>query len=320
MAMHTLSPRRETLHGTFSPSWKPALRIDPGDTVVVETLDARWSIEDPAPDGTPGRRFAPRDPERDNGHALCGPIAIDGAEPGMVLVVQIEEIIPAAWGWTVAGGWPNGINERLGVAATELRMTWTLDHDAGTAINQFGHVVRMRPFMGVMGMPGIDPTPVPSWTPRPQGGNIDCKELVAGSTLFLPIAVAGALFSVGDGHAAQGDGEVCSTAIECPMASCRLTLSLRDDITLTTPIARTPDAWIAMGFDEDLDEATLIATDAMLDILGREHGLNRHEGLALASVAMDLRVTQIVNGHRGVHAIFRDDAVGGLPGRLAAPV
>jgi acetamidase/formamidase len=141
------------------------------------------------------------------------------------------------------------------------------------------------------------------------GGNIDCRELTAGTTLYLPIAVEGGLFSVGDGHAAQGDGEVSSTAIECPMVSSRLTLSLRDDLSLSTPIARTRNAWITFGFDADLDEATLIALGAMLDLLERERGVTRLQALALASVAVDFRVTQIVNGVRGVHAILRDDAV-----------
>ncbi len=312
MAIHTLDPSRETLHGTFSTAWKPVLRIDPGDTVVASTLDARWSIGLPGPDGAPARRFEPRSPERDNGHALCGPIAVNGAMPGMTLEVRLEEIVPGPWGWTVAGGWKNGINERLGIADRETRMDWDLDADAGTATNQYGHSVRMRPFMGVMGMPGPEAEPVPSRPARPQGGNIDCKELVAGATLYLPIAVPDAYFSLGDGHAAQGDGEISSTAIECGMERVRFTLGLRDDLPLTTPIARTADAWVTMGFHESLDEATLIAIDAMLDLMGREYGLDRPQAMALGSVAVDLHVTQIVNGVRGVHAIFRPEDVRGL--------
>ncbi len=272
----------------------------------------RWTIGDPAGDVRNGAKFAPKDPERDNGHALCGPIAINGATPGMVLVVEIGELVPGAHGWTVGGGWSNGINERLGIGNDELLLNWTIDRDKGTAIDQFGHTVEVRPFFGVMGMPGISSAPVPSWTPRPQGGNIDCKELVAGTTLFLPIAVAGGMFSAGDGHARQGDGEVSSTAIKCPFASAVLTFSLRNDLALTTPVAWTPDAWITFGFDEDLDEAVIFALDAMLDLMGREHGVTRNQGLALASVVADLRVTQIVNGVRGVHMVLRHDAIGGL--------
>jgi len=309
MATHQLKPHRSTLHGTFFHEWEPALTIAPGDSVEFETLDARWSIESPQPDGTPGHQFAPRDDERDNGHALCGSILIEGAQPGMVLAVQIGALVPGTWGWTVAGGWANGINERVGTDPVDFRMNWTLDSNAGIGVNQFGHAIDLSPFFGVMGMPGTSGHPVPSWTPRPQGGNIDCKELVEGATLFLPIAVEGGLFSAGDGHARQGDGEVSGTAIECPISSGMLTFGLRDDLALTTPIARTDEAWLTFGFDEDLDEAVIIALDAMLDVMGREHGLNRSQALALSSVAVDFRVTQIVNGVRGVHAMLRHDTV-----------
>ena len=310
MTQHRLTPHRSTLHGTFSPQWSPVLSIAPGDSVEFETLDARWSIEShPQPDGSPARQFAPRNEERDNGHALCGPVFVEGAQPGMVLSIEIGPIVPGASGWTSGGGWVNGINERVGAGADELRLDWTLDAGAGVGTNQFGQLVRLAPFFGVMGMPGPDTQPVPSWTPRPQGGNIDCKELVSGTTLFLPIAHEGGLFSVGDGHARQGDGEVSGTAIECPISSGLLTFNLRDDLALTTPIARIEGAWLTFGFHEDLDEAVILALDAMLDVLGREHGLNRNQALALSSVAVDLRVTQIVNGTRGIHAVLRDDAV-----------
>lgn len=312
MTTHRLDPHRSTLHGTFSSRWEPVLTIDPGDTVTVSTLDARWSIEGPAADGSPGRQLEPRDPERDNGHALCGPIAIRGARPGMTLVVDIGEIVPGGWGWTAGGAWPNGINEHLGIGDDDVRLNWTLDRETGRAVNQFGQSVRMAPFFGVMGMPGGSDTPVPSWTPRPEGGNIDCKELISGTRLYLPVRIDGGLFSVGDGHAAQGDGEVSGTGIECPMDSASLTFDLSDEFVLTTPLARTPDAWMTFGFDEQLDGAALKALDAMLDLFGREFAITRANALALASVAVDLRVTQIVNGVRGVHAVLRDDAISGL--------
>ncbi|MBA2776177.1 MAG: acetamidase/formamidase family protein [Chloroflexia bacterium] len=312
MATHQLKPSRATLHGTFSRNWAPILTIDPGDTVVFETLDARWTVQPPPDQFTAGPRFAPRDDLRDNGHALCGPIRINGAAPGMVLVVQIGEIVPGNWGWNVGGGWANGINDRLGLAETEVRLGWNIDIAAGIATDQFGHTVQLAPFFGVMGMPGNGHDPVPSWTPRPGGGNIDCKELVAGTTLYLPIAVEGGMFSAGDGHAAQGDGEVSTTAIECPIASGSLTFSLRNDVALTMPMARTLHAWITFGFHEDLDEAVLLALDGMLDLFGREYAVDRNTALALCSVAADVRVTQIVNGVKGVHVVLQDDAIGGL--------
>jgi len=148
MTTHSISPHRATLHGTFSPTWPAVLTIEPGDTVVFETLDARWTIGDPPDDHTLGATFAPKDPERDNGRALCGPIAIDGAEPGMVLAVEIGELVPGPHGWTVGGGWSNGINERLGMQDEELLLSWQIDHGEGVAIDQFGRSVELRPFFG----------------------------------------------------------------------------------------------------------------------------------------------------------------------------
>jgi acetamidase/formamidase len=167
--------------------------------------------------------------------------------------------------------------------------------------------VRLAPFLGVLGMPPIGHGVHSTTPPRRQGGNIDCKELVAGTTLYLPIPVDGALFSAGDGHAAQGDGEVSGTAIECPSRA-RLTLDLRDDLQLEWPIARVDGAWLAFGFDEHLGLAAKKATDGMLALMQREHGLDAGDALALASVVVDLRVTQVVNGQLGVHAVLRDDA------------
>ncbi len=125
----------------------------------------------------------------------------------------------------------------------------------------------------------------------------------------MPIPVDGALLSAGDGHAAQGDGEVSGTAIECPLEAAQLTLDLRDDLDLRSPIARTAAAWVAFGFDEDLDLAADQATATILDLMERELGLERTHALALASVVVDLHVTQIVNGVKGVHAVLRDDAI-----------
>jgi acetamidase/formamidase len=145
--------------------------------------------------------------------------------------------------------------------------------------------------------------------PRRYGGNIDCKELVVGTKLFLPIPVDGALFSAGDGHGRQGDGEVSGTAIECPIERAELTLTVREDLELRLPIAWTPEAWITFGFDTDLDDAAAHAVDGMLELVAREYGVERQDALALASVAVDVRVTQLVNGVLGVHALLRHDAI-----------
>jgi acetamidase/formamidase len=156
----------------------------------------------------------------------------------------------------------------------------------------------------VIGMPPPEPGEHSTTPPRRWGGNIDCKELVVGTTLYLPIPVDGALLMAGDGHGAQGDGEVSGTAIECPLERATLTLDL-DDRELRSPIARTSDSWLAFGFDEDLDVAAEQATETMLDLMQRELGVSRPEALALASVSVDLRVTQVVNEVKGVHAILR---------------
>ena len=316
MRLHTVEPERRTLHGTFSQELPPILEIDPGDTVRFRTLDADWNLE-PRHSTVfleQPRRFEPRDPEREDGHALCGPITIRGAEPGMTLAVRIDAIRPGPWGYTAVGGWPHPVNQRLGFADHGTYLLWTLDPDALTGRDQYGHTLALRPFMGVMGMPPAASGWHSTVPPRVTGGNIDCKELVAGSTLYLPIAVPGGLFSVGDGHAVQGDGEVCVTAIECPMERVGLTFELEAGLQLTTPRAHTPAGWITFGFHEDLDEAMLIALEAMLDLMCELHGLSRQEAFGLASLVVDLRITQVVNQVRGVHALLPHGAIAGKNG------
>lgn len=310
MAIHTIEPERRTLHGHFSRDLAPVLAIDPGDTVRYRTIDAGWSVGPPPTPGEEGPKFEPRDGSKDSGHALCGPVEVRGAQPGMVLEVRIDAVRTGTWGWNAAGGWANDLNKQLGVAGGETNpLLWRLDADAGVGRDQHGRTIALRPFMGVMGMPPDEPGIHKTWPPRFCGGNLDCKELVAGSTLFLPVSVPGALFSVGDGHAAQGDGEVCGLGIECPMDRVELTFSLREDLELSMPRAKTPEGWLAFGLHEDLNAATVLALNGMLDLMEAECGLNRKDALALASLVVDLRITQIVNGTRGVHAVLPDGAV-----------
>jgi acetamidase/formamidase len=303
MALHIVEPERRTLHGHFSRDLPPILTIEPGDTVRFRTLDAGWNL------GPDERKFEPLYPDLDNGHALCGPVAIQGAEPGMTLAVRIDSVRPGAWGTTYAGGWPHPVNERFGIVDQEFALRWNIDADAGTARNQFGQTIAIRPFMGVMGMPPAEPGIHSTIPPRVTGGNIDCKELIAGSTLYLPIAVAGGLFSVGDGHAAQGDGEACVTAIECPMERVELTFDLLPDLQLTTPRAHTPAGWMTLGFHEDLNEATMIALESIVDLLAEQFAMSRQHALAMASLVVDLRITQIANGVLGVHAVLPHGAI-----------
>ena len=294
---------RRTLHGHFSRDLTPVLTIESGDTVAFSCLDSGWHV-------APGKTFEPRDEKLDEGHALVGPIEVRGARAGQTLAVRIDEVRVGPFGATVAGGWSTPLNDRLGMSDGEtLVLHWSLDAERSIGRDPHGREVELRPFPGVLGMPPPEPGVHATAPPRRWGGNIDCKELVAGTTLFLPIPVDGALFSAGDGHARQGDGEVSQTAIECPLDRLELTLSVEDRPDLNTPIAWTPDAWLTFGFDEDLDEAAAAATDVMLELMRRELDLERADALALASVVVDLRVTQLVNGVRGVHAVLRHDAI-----------
>lgn len=308
MTTHEIPLERRTLHGCFSQELEPILTVDSGDSIAFSTLDAGWHLY--LADEPPSPRFEPRDPKRDAGHALIGPIEVRGAQAGGTLAVHVDELRVGTQGFTFAGGWSSPLNDYLGLGADadEYPLKWSLDADRLTGRDQHGREVDLRPFLGVIGMPPPEPGIHPTSPPRRWGGNIDCTELVAGTTLYLPIPVDGALLSAGDGHARQGDGEVSQLAIECPMDRARLTLSVVD-LQLENPIARIDGAWLTFGFDEDLDLAAHQAVDGMLELMRRELGLGRQDALALASVVVDLRVTQIVNGVRGVHAILRDGAI-----------
>jgi acetamidase/formamidase len=300
---------RRTVHGHFSRDLPPVVSIDPGDSVVFSSPDAGWGIGPPWDDAGTRERFGPRDPELDAGHPLLGPVEVRGAAAGATLTVHVDRLRVGAWGLTDSAGFPSPLNERLGVADGDSQtLLWQLDADGGTGFDQFGRKVSLRPFLGVMGMPPPQPGVHSTHPPRRWGGNIDCSELGEGATLYLPVPVDGALFSAGDGHARQGDGEVGQVAIEAPMERARLTLSLAD-LELENPVARIDGAWLAFGFDEDLDEAAAQAVDGMLELMRREHGFERRDALALATVVVDLRITQLVNGVKGVHAVLRDDAL-----------
>jgi acetamidase/formamidase len=284
VAVHELPLERRTLHGHFSPDLPPVLEVAPGDAVRFSVPDAGWWLES-------RERFQPLDERLDAGHALAGPIEVRGARAGQTLVVAIDEVTPRGWGVTFGDGEVYG---------------WGLD---GGGWHQDELRVAPAPFLGVIGMPPPEPGNHSTIPPRRFGGNIDCKLLVAGTTLYLPIPVDGALVSAGDGHGAQGDGEVSGTAIECPLERVQLTIDVRDDLDLRMPVARTADEWVTFGFDEDLDTAAELALETMLDLLERERGFDRKRALALASVCVDLRVTQVVNQAKGVHAVLHDEAI-----------
>ncbi|TCO54960.1 acetamidase/formamidase family protein [Actinocrispum wychmicini] len=302
MADHTLPVTRDTAINYFSRDTPPVLTVDPGDTVVVSSLDSGGHLE---PMRAPGERPPIMFPDR-RGHCLTGPIAVRGAEPGDTLAVRMTSLTPGSWGWTIAGAKDNALTRRLGVAGDVSWLLWDIDGD--TATNNLGHTVHLAPFLGVTGVAPAEPGEHSTVPPRPSsGGNIDCRDLVAGSTLYLPVNVPGALLHLGDGHAAQGDGEVSGTAIECPMTT-EVTLDL---VAAEIPgvHAVTPSGRITFGFDEDLNAATADALDAMLVWMQSRYGLAKSPALALASSTVDLRVTQIANETWGVHAVLPHNAI-----------
>jgi acetamidase/formamidase len=313
-----MTPRKETtmlhhiafevahLAGCFSPERAPILTVESGDTIICRTLDAGWGLDPFAPEQDIMRTVIPRaqrsDPAHDTGHCLVGPIAVLSAEPGMTLEVRVHALRPERVGST----WVGEVREwlpRLGIDGFCF-LPWQIDPDLGVARTPSGRTVHLRPFLGIMGVAPAEPGMHPTRPPRRVGGNLDCRDLTAGTSLYLPIEVAGALFSFGDGHAAQGDGEVGGTAIECGMEYVELSLHLHASMSLSWPRASTPAGRIAFGGHEDLNEATMIALNNMLDLMVAELRVERVEALALASVLVDLRITQIVNGVQGVHALL----------------
>lgn len=310
MAVFKVRPDRSNLYGSISAEFDPILTINSGDTVQYSCFDAGW--------GTPsdeGKRVKPyeRREKIDWGHALCGPIQVMEAKKGMTLEIRINEVIPGPFGFTSAGKYPNWQNQKLGLTeCDELNLEWKLDKNSllgSTEVNGREFSVKLKPFMGIHAMPPEEKGIHTTWPPRYCGGNIDCNELTKGSVLYLPIPVDGAYFFVGDGHAAQGDGEISCQAIECPMEYLELTFAVNKEMKLELPIANTPNGWISFGFHEDLNEATVQAMDGMLNLMGDLFNLDRVEAIALGSTVVDLRITQVVNGIKGVHAVLPHGAL-----------
>jgi acetamidase/formamidase len=228
-----------------------------------------------------------------------------------MLAVTFVSLRPGDWGWTVAGGRETPVTTRLGLADVEPSwLLWEIDADAGEATESRGFTVPVAPFLGVTGVAPAEAGEHATTPPRATaGGNIDCRELVAGSTLHLPVQVTDALLYLGDGHAAQGDGEVGGTAIECPMTT-EVRLDLVDDPVLDSIHAETPAGRITFGFDADLDVAMGDALDAMVSWLAHLLDVDRATALALSSAVVDLRVTQVANQTWGVHAVLPTGALG----------
>ena len=235
----------------------------------------------------------------------------DVDESGIDWTDAPESTLPHTWGYNVirplAGALPEDFPDKR---LLHIR----LDREAMVAKLPWGVDLPLRPFFGVMGV-APPPTwgPVTSIIPRAFGGNLDNKELVPGSTLYLPIFNDGALFSTGDGHAVQGDGEVCVTAIETSLAG-TFELHLRQDMSLEMPRAETPSHYITMGINPNLDGAAKQGLRDMIKLIQELTNLSAEDAYTLCSLAADLRITQIVNQHSGVHVMLAKSALHGDSG------
>ena len=307
MALHRLDPSVETCRwGLFDAGFPPVLTVQPGDSVVIDSVSGTPAV---MPDAETGFAIDPRlrrihaGLAPGPGHILTGPVAIAGAEPGDTLEVRIDAVEPTQ-DWGYCGFRP-------------LRGTLPRDFAAGRvthiAIDRARRVCRMpygvelplAPFFGVMGVaPPPDYGAISTIEPREHGGNLDCKELVAGSTLHLPVWVPGALFSAGDGHGLQGDGEVCINALETNLEG-RFTFLLHKRSGLRFPRAETPTHHVSIGLNEDLDEAMRMALREMIGLIVERSALSREEAYQFCSLAVDFRVTQTVNGEKGIHGMLR---------------
>jgi acetamidase/formamidase len=305
MAHHRIDAAPETVHwGYFDARLPPLLTIDSGDTVTISTVSGGPEVMPEPPLAIPPAlaaihaKHAPKLP----GHICTGPVAVRSARAGQVLEVRIRAIeLHYDWGYNYSAPLKGALPDDFG----DMHLIHIpLDRERRVGRLPWGLELPLAPFFGVMAV-----APPPAWgavstlPPRRNGGNLDNKELVAGTTLYLPIHVDGALFSVGDGHGVQGDGEVCVTAIETGLIG-TFELHVRDDMRLVWPMAETPTHVMTMAFDPDLDACVTLALRSMLDLIVERTGLKRAEAYALASLAADLRITQVVNGSKGVHVML----------------
>ena len=308
MATYRLDAGADTVHwGYFDAALKPLITVDPGDTVVIATVSGHSNQLPPANSGltVPDALRAVHahvQPKLGGPHILTGPVAVRGAKAGQVLEVHIKAIdLSFDWGYNVirplAGALPDDFKQ------TRL-IHIPLDRKRMVGKMPWGLELALKPFFGIMATsPPAAWGPVASPPPRRNGGNMDNKELVAGTTLFLPIHVDGAMFSCGDGHGVQGDGEVCITAIETGLIG-TFELHVRDDMTLEWPMAETPTHVMTMAFDPDLDDCVVIALRDMIKLICARTNLSREDAYTLCSLAADLRVTQVVNGSKGIHVML----------------
>jgi acetamidase/formamidase len=302
--VHVLPATPETVHtGFYDNSLAPVLTIHSGDTVLFETMHLfDGGVVKGLTFEKLGRLRQTYMEQNVGPHTLTGPVYVNEAEAGDVLEIRIKQITPRDYGF-------NSISPGTGGALPEdfpegRIKEFDLDWENRQATFAPGIVIPLRPFLGSMGVAPKEPGRAHSGPPMPFGGNIDCKELVEGTILFLPVQVKGALFSCGDAHAAQGDGEVCLTALETALTEAKLKFVVRKDLDFELPRFETPTHWGTLGFHEDLDEAVKIALREMIKLLATEKEMDSYEAYALCSLQADFRVTQVVDGIKGIHAMM----------------
>jgi acetamidase/formamidase len=313
MTEHTIAA--EPTHSVWDRSLEPRLRIEPGDEVQIECVDASGRQVRP---GMTAAEFLTID--RNRIHALTGPIWIEAAEPGDVLEVEVLATRHSGWGWS-------SVIEGLGFLKDRFHRPYIFhwDLDGETSRSMAPAVVPLRPFLGVMGVARADDGAFRTRPPGPFGGNLDVRELCAGSKLYLPVYNRGALFSCGDGHAAQGDGEVCINGIECPL-DVTLRFNLHKSQRLTGPLVEacetvspdsTANAWVVVETGTDLAETARAATSRMVDLLVSRWGFTEIHAYILCSVALRLRLSQVVN--EPVHTVCAALSKQILPDRRPFP-
>jgi acetamidase/formamidase len=310
--MKHLKPSATTVHiGFYDGSLKPVLEIDSGEEIVLDSISAHADDDVPA-DWIPAitREVYERAPRGPGPHAMTGPVAVRGAKPGDVLQVDIRDIRLTQ---------PYGYNDLIplkGMFPAETpahsRTIVPIDLKTGLAEVAPGVKIPTKPFFGQLAVaPPRSWGPIDTRPPNKFGGNLDNKELRPGARLFLPVWVEGALFSAGDGHGAQGDGEINQTAIETSLQG-RFRLTIRRDFKTALPFAVLPGQLMTMGFDETLDNAARIATRNLIRILEEHYGMAFNDAYRLCSLAADLHVTQFVNGLRGIHVTLPVAPLAGL--------
>jgi acetamidase/formamidase len=319
-AVHTLRAGPATVaFGHYDPAKPGVLRIRSGDIVDVTTMltnsPAGLERMGLAPERVQPELRAIYDAVTDRGpggHILTGPIHVDGAEPGDVLEVRILSVdLALDYGYNGCSGFVRALCD-----ADRRSRIIEIDRARMQAEIAPRIIVPLRPFFGSMGVaPPPDSGRVSSNPPGKHAGNMDNKELVAGTTVYIPVHVAGALFEVGDGHAAQGDGEVNQTGLETSLEG-RLQFFVRKGTTLEWPRAETPTHHILMGFDPDLTRATEIAVREAVKFLQERAALSQGEAYAVVSMACDLRITELVDGNVGVHVMVAKSL---LPGSRPTP-